>query len=270
MKKLRATYENEKVSKDLEFWAKKIGKILNVVLVFSVIACVWIVSIYVARKGFANLPPLRGVWDLTAILFGAAQVSLFIFSILLGVLTFFGWQAVERKISDAVEKATKEQLATVDNEARGRSFAIMGYIIGENSVNEDFTAPTSEERLREAISYCNQAYNFLKGSGLSAEFLALNNLLGYSCALGDTERRGYLLECARRLRKAAEEHGSQNLLLTYCRTILKFSLEPDEIKEACFMVEDIKSSSKLNKKQKREADYLASLCVGRILGRSQS
>jgi membrane protein implicated in regulation of membrane protease activity len=251
------------MSKKLDNWFKYTWRGVTIALVFSVLLLIWLASFYLATTGFAALPKITTIWDLTAILFGAAQVSLFVISILIGFLTIVGWQAVERKISEAVEKVTKKRLANVENEARGRSFAIMGYVIGENSITPDYAGFTNEERLREAIRYCDQAYNFLKGTDLPAEFLALNNFLGYSCALGETARRGYILECARKLRKAAEEHASWNLQLTYARTVFKFSLEPQEIAEACSIVRDVLSNSQLNEKQKREAEYLTPLCKQR-------
>jgi hypothetical protein len=256
--------------KDLDSWIKLIYKSyrpLKVLLVFSFLIFIWIGSYDLATIGFAALPPMNSIWDLTAVLFSAAQVCLFVISVVIAALAIFGFNYFEGKIREAVEKETAARLANVEKEARGRSFAILGYLIGEDSVNEDFTAPTNEERLREAINYCGDAYNLLKGTNLPVEFLALNNLLGYSCALHDKARRGYLLECAERQREAAEVHGSENLLLTYARTILEFSLEPEKLTNACAMVEDIKSSSKLNEKQKREADYLSSLCKQRQVPR---
>lgn len=229
-------------------------------VVFLLIALIWLASVYLARVAFAGLPDVEKGWDLGAILFSAAQVSLFVISILIGFLTIFGWGAVEKKIREVVEEVTKQRLANVEKEARGRSFAIQGYIIGESSIGKDFQDPIDIERLREAISYCEQAYNFLKGTGLSVEFLALNNYLTYSNILRHKARRGYLLECARKLRTAAEEHGSSNLLLTYCRTVLVFSLEPKEISEACALLRDVSSDPDLTPKQKREASLLASLC----------
>ncbi len=246
--------------KKLDNVIRRTRRILNVLAVFAILIFISIASIYLVTGSFKLSPPGK---DLPAILFASGQVSLFVITIFIGILTLFGFAYFERKIEEAVKVETAKRLATLENEMRGRSFAIQGYVIGENSVNEDFTAPTNEERLREAILYCDQAYNFLKGTGLAAEFLALNNFLGYSCALQDKSRRGYIVACAHRLREAADEHDSPNLLLTYARTILEFSLDPHEVDQACDALDDVKTSPQLNDKQKREANYLASLAEKR-------
>ncbi len=241
--------------KDLDGWIKltnKLYKPLKVLLVFSFLILIWLASFHLAARGFSALPKIKGVWDLTAILFSAAQVCLFVISIIIAVLAIFGINYFEVKIREAVEKETTVRLANIEKEVRGRSFAIQGYLIGENNVDEYFIEATDKDRLQEAIFYCGEAYNLLKGTDLPVEFLALNNFLGYSCALGDPSRRGYLLECAKRLRQAAESNGSKNLLLTYSRTVLTFSLEPIDREEACLMVADIKAHPELNPKQTRE------------------
>jgi hypothetical protein len=250
---------------DLKQGAKRALKMLKYALMLSVIVLAWVVSIDVAKTGLAPLSKLK-VPDLATILFGAGSVALFIFSILVGIVAIVGWQAVEGKINEAVETATNERLAILENEMRGRGFAILGYVIGENSVLPDFSAPSNEERLTEAIFFCEQGYDRLKNTGVPTEFMALNNLLTYSCVLRDKSRRGYLLDGARRLRAAAEDHDSPNLLLTYAKTILEFSQEQEEVKEACSVLADVQSNPRLNEKQKREAEHLASLCKLRVPG----
>jgi len=242
---------------------RRIRRVLNTLLVFGILVFISIASFRLVAGSFTlGLQPR----ELPAILFGSGQVSLFVITIFIGILTIFGFQYFERKVREVVQSVTTKRLENLEKEARGRSFAIQGYIIGENSVAEDLRTAKDEGRLREALLYCDQAYKFLKGTGLAVEFLALNNYLYYSCILGEKSRRGYLLECARLMRTAAEEHDSPNLLLTYGRTMLKFSLDPEEIREACQTVHDVKSDPRLNDKQKREASYLASQCDERFPG----
>lgn len=243
---------------------KRTRTLRRLVVVLSFVVLTWVFSLYLVRRAVAPQPNPA---DQPSTLFGAAQVSLFILSIHIGIVAVLGWQFIEGMIRRAVEEETSERLEVLENEVRGRSLAVLGYIIGENSVLPDFSKPIDVERLREAIYLCEQGYMRLKDTGLPAEFMALNNLLGYSCVLRDRSRRGYLLEVARRLRAAAEEHGgSPNLLLTYAHTILEFGLEPKELEEACTIVADIKSHPSLDAKQKREADQLASRCDERASG----
>jgi len=242
----------------------EISRILwKFVLPVSLIGTVWLVAFSCAVKGLAARPKGMSSPDLATILSSTATLALFVFSIFIAIALVVGWRIVEAKIREVVEAKTDQRLEKSENESRGRAFAILGYVIGENSVTPDFSAPLDEERLREAIFYCEQGYRFLKNTGLAAEFMALNNLLGYSCVLGDKSRRGHLLAEARRLRAAAEEHDAPNLLLTYARTILEFSLEPKELNDACSIVNDVRLNPRLNAKQKREADDLASLCQQR-------
>jgi hypothetical protein len=249
-------------------WRKRARTIGRLAFVLSLIVGTWVFSLYLVRRAVAARPNLA---DQASTLFGAAQVSLFILSVHIGIVAVLGWQFIEGMIRRAVEEVTNKRLEILENELRGRSFAIQGYLMGEDSIEPDYSKWKNskwkdEEHLREALFYCEQGYQRLKNSGLPAEFMALNNLLAYSCALGDKWRRGYLLDGARCLRAAAEEHGSPNLLLTYCHTILEFSLDPKELDEACLMVVDIGSNPSLDAKQKREADFLASRCRNRSSG----
>jgi hypothetical protein len=209
---------------------------------------------------FAALPKLTQPLDLIFVSLGAVSLALAAITILIGFGAVLGWRSVEKKVQESVATETQNRLKETERELRGRFLAVLGYVIGENSVDEDLTQPLSEERLREALKYCEQAYATLKGTNTSVEFLALNNLLGYSCVLADKSRRGFLLDGARALRAAGEQHDSPNLLLTYTRTMLTFGLEPKEVDDACRILEDVRLNPRLTEKQQREADLLASLC----------
>lgn len=238
-------------------------KVLLRVLTLSLIIFIWLASFYLAKSGAAALPKISGPIDLTTVISGTGTIAVGVFSILLGIASIYGLGSIESKIRTVVSEVTAERLDKIERESRGRSFAILGYVIGEMSVPQDFSPPISVERLREAIFYCGEGYKFLKDTGLPVEFMALNNFLEYSCALGEKTRRGYILEEAEHLRAAAVQRQSTNLLLTYARVILNFSLESKEIDAACLLVEDLRSTHRLDDKQKREAEHLASLCTKR-------
>jgi hypothetical protein len=251
--------------------SRKVYRLLKTILITSTILLVWLASFHLAAAGIATLPKVNAPIDLATTLLSAAAIAIFIFSLLVTMIAIYVWYTVENKMRAAVKEETAGQLEKIGNEVRGRTHAALGYIIGELSVDDDYLESTDVERLREAIYYCEKAYEHLKNSGIPTEFMNLNNLLQYYCISGYTSRRGYLLEGARRLRAAAEEHGSPNLLLTYAKTTLTFGLEPKEIDEACSIVADIiaadaKSRPILNEKQRREAEQLASLCQKRTSG----
>jgi hypothetical protein len=255
---------------------KRIRRTLHVFIIFGILLVIIVASICWVALSFSVSSGNADATNLSAILFGSAQVALFAITIVIGFLTFFGIGYIERKIQEAVKTETTQRLGSLEaetakrlegleREVRGRSLGILGYVIGENSLTKDFTV-IDPERLREGFQYSEQAYALLRGSGIPVEFTVLNNYLYYACLLGDKSRRKYLLECAHRLRSAADEHDSPNLLLTYSRTILVFSQDDKEIAEACSIVEDLKSGPRLNDKQKREANHLASQCETRSQG----
>jgi hypothetical protein len=268
-KKWQGWLKPEKL-KTREELLKLVARTLYVLAVFSVLILIWLKSFHLAATSYAALPDIKGPGDLSAILFGSAQVCLFVISIVIAFFAIFGFKYFEGKIREAVKKEIAKRIDKVERELRGRSYGVLGYTIGESSVKPDFSAPTDEARLIEAIQYCDQAYGFLKGTDLPAEFMALNNLLIYSCAMSNRpkssrSRRGYILEGAYKIKEAAEEHDNQNLLLTFCHTILEFSLEPREIEEACSILKVIIDKGSINEKQKGEVRYLTSLCNNRGL-----
>lgn len=234
--------------------ANSVKRILNLTLIFSFIALVLVTSAYLAKPGIEMLKSQEPA-DLATIFFGASSISLMVFAILVALLVVSGWQSIKQVNQEHAEK--------VEAASRGRSFANLGYLIGESSITSDSLSPTDRERLEEAIDYCRRGYELLKNTGSPDEFTVLNNLLVYSCVLHDGSKRHSILEGARRLRAFADEHDSPNLLLTYVRTIIEFSLEPTEIAEACSILVKARVDPRLNAKQKREAEYFASLCAER-------
>jgi hypothetical protein len=192
--------------------SKRAYRALKIALILSTIAFTWIASFRFAVEGGAAFPKMAAPIDLATALFGAAAISIFIFSLLVAILALYVWHTVENKMRAVVKEETIDQLEKIGNEVRGRTHAILGYIIGELSVDNDYQEPTDEERLKEAIFYCERAYELLKKSGTPTEYMALNNLLQYYCISGDKSRRGFVLDGARKLRVAASEHNTPNLL----------------------------------------------------------
>lgn len=122
---------------------KRVRTIGRFVFVLSFIVLTWVFSLYLVKRGVA---PQSNPADQASTLFGAAQVSLFILSIHIGIVTVLGWQFIEGMIRRAVEEVTNKRLEALENEARGRSLAVLGYVIGENSVKADFSGPNDLER----------------------------------------------------------------------------------------------------------------------------
>jgi hypothetical protein len=199
--------------------------------------------------------------DMATLLEGTASIALIIISIVAGILAVLGWRSLEERIVESVEKATTARLETLENELRGRAAAVMGYLIGESSLKDNALEVANKVRLQEALNYCETAYNMLKKVGGPAEFLPLNNLVFYHCLLGTPTRSEYLLESARKLRKRGEEHDAPNLQLTYCRAILQLGGSETEYRDVRALISALGNHPRLTEKEKREAEFLASLCA---------
>ncbi len=237
---------------------------LSVLLLGGLVALSWALAwhfMVVTPEPKGPKGEVLGLGDRSAILFGTSTVALVLISLVIGGVAFFGWQTIKDSIRRDVESSTRNRLEQMEIELRGRSSALLGYTIGETSVDADYLHATNPERLREAKTLCQQGYNRLRKVGGAGEVMALNNLLMYSSILGDTSRRGYYLKRARQLRKAGEDLDKPHLLLTYCRIVLYFGLDPAEKDEACAIVQAVRAKEGLQEKERREADHLASLCM---------
>ncbi|HWN42397.1 MAG TPA: hypothetical protein VNW71_09250 [Thermoanaerobaculia bacterium] len=212
-----------------------------------------------------------GTTDLISIMFGAASLALFVFSIFIALLAIVGWQAVKDIIEERVEAATQERVKllkaetttrveTLENELRGRAFSAMGYLLAEMSLSqkEPFEV-VDRDRLSEALVLCEKGYNFLRRVGPGPEFMSLNNFVHYSLIYDDVERTGFLLEQARRLKVGAQEHNVGHVLMTACGAILRYGKEPNEISEAREILEGITQNTNYSDKKRREAKFYLDL-----------
>jgi hypothetical protein len=251
----------------------KFARCVRLTLAISFIIMIWIISFYFMIAGFADMPRVHSS-DLSAVISGTGTIALSIFSILIAVAAIYGINSLDRKVREVARVLTKEQIARTEKELRGRSFAILGYLIGENSVKPDLSGSTDKERLKEAIYYSDRGYNILKETNLPAEYMALNNLLGYSCALQAEEKQNprRLLKEAKRLLDAAEDHadspGATNLLLTYARTIYIFCDDKSEISKARELLSTI-DETHLNSKERADAERVRDL-LGKKLAETEA
>lgn len=235
-------------------------------ITISLVILIWSGSIFI----FSQIRPIPR-WHLeeaATVLFGAASVALFLFSILVGALAVLGWQALERAVERATERAVakgsaklKKEIETSANnlkfetdklekelrskiellklESKGRVFSGLGYMLGEMSIDSETLEMRDKPKLEEALVHCRQGYEILKTIGGGAEFSGLNNLIFYYCVYGDDKHRDFILEQARRLQEASrrnqepgKEDRATNLQLTACRAIIMYSSDPKEIAEA--------------------------------------
>jgi hypothetical protein len=241
--------------------ASRIGKSLTVWGIFIV---VWMGALWLSAWVTHPLSPVS-LSDLATVLFGAASIALFVFSIALAGIAIFGWQFIERQIDERVQKTTASAIERLEIELRGRVNSVMGFMLGATSLKrrEDGSVVVDDrDKLEEGVILLGLGLRLLKKmEGSPAEFMALNNYVYFSSVLGEGIQREYLLGSARRLKSAAEERNEgPNLLLTYCYTVLKYSRDLKELEEARDTADSVKDHQKLSQAQRKEARfYLASL-----------
>jgi hypothetical protein len=219
--------------------------VLAVIIVATWVGSVWVIS-------HAGIPPKDKVADLATILFGAASVALFLFSILVAVGAVIGWQVLQGGIEGRVERITEEKLRLLHAEMSGRIFSGQGFMIGELSWNRSAFKPTDLDRLAHGIELCRMGYTTLKKVGGGVETMGLNNLVFYLCLQGDEADRGFLLENARKLRRIGHEQNLAYLLLTYCSVVARYGSTPEEVREAVEVASHL-ANSPIPEYQRKEA-----------------
>lgn len=185
-----------------------------------------------------------------------AQVSLWVFGIR---LEMFGNTAAG-VVSSAYEKIDKEIITSDTSDEgnlhllEGRMLSMLGYVLGETSIDSgNPLAVLDRDRLLKAVSLCERGYKVLKGVGGTSEFMALNNLVFYSCALDEEVRREFLLRQAKHLLNVGQEHNSLNLMLTSCYAILKLSDDQRERDYAMHTLHAIQHYDRATEREKEEA-----------------
>lgn len=236
--------------------AKKFFSALKGLMLLGGTILIWLLAIHFYRdtkEVVIGGEPLSFA-DRATILFGAASVALFVFSILIGALAFIGWQAVKDRIRESVEAATKQRLSHLENEMRGRVYSGLGYMIGEMCVDPVSLEAKDKGRLARALPLLQEGYDLLQEVGGAAEYMGLNNLVFYSCVYGDETQREYWLKSARRLRDSGEEHNSPDLLLTYCKAILRFGLDNvGDVQRARALAASLAQAPSVSPQQREEA-----------------
>lgn len=231
----------------------------------SVVVALWAGSFLVVMIGLKlGLPideeDIPGVGDMATILFGASSLALILFSLLVGGIAIIGWQSIKEELRKAIEASTHERINLVEKELRGRVLAVIGFMIGsQNSNPEKLHQDEYRSALSEAVWYLQKGYDILKDLEGRGKYMALNNLVYYSCLYGDELKRDYLLKQARVLKELGQELNWPTALLTYCRVILQWSPSIEDLRDAR-AIASATLRMNLTERQKKEATfYVASL-----------
>lgn len=241
-------------------------KTLKAIFLVGLIVLVCILSYVLIFIAKTSSSVKLGVGDLAAILFGAASLALFIFSILIALwAAFFGWQTVQGIVRERVEAGMNKletsiniKIKLLENELRGRVASVLGHLMGEVSIDPETLKPKDKDRLVEAVHMCEEGYEFLQKVRGPAEFMALNNLVFYSCLSGDQSRPDFLLNMGRLLKEKSQEKKSTNVLLTGCRAILQYSKDPQEKEAVRSILAGLSQSAASTRERKEARAHLAS------------
>jgi hypothetical protein len=141
----------------------------------------------------------------------------------------------------------------------GRTLSLLGYVMGEASIESDNPVEVRDKsKLLKAIDLGQQGYEILKKIGGPSEYMALNNLVFYSCVLNDVARSDFLLEQARLLLKMGQDHNSINLMLTGCYALLQFGDSREEKTHAIGILRALQGSSNATAREQKEASLYIS------------
>lgn len=234
----------------------------------SIIVLLWAASAYIASEALSKkpnpeaLPPT--VSELAIVLFAASALALIMFSLLITIVAIVEWQSLKNNAERELKlvESTEKRMTHLEKELKGRMHAVTGLVIG--SLHSDPLSekqdPRSKDYLAEALYYSQKGYKTLKEVEGNGKYMALNNVLYYSCLLGDESRRDTYLAQARELREISERYeDSQYIapyLMTYCRVVLTFGADLDELRLARKKSELLLEMN-LTRLQRKEAEMLA-------------
>lgn len=243
---------------------------LHIWLWSSGIIFLWMGSAYFLSEVLSKKPNPEALApttsDLATIFFGASSLALIIFSLLLAMAAIIEWQSLKRDVRKEIElaDAAEKRMTRLEKELKGRMHTVTGLVIG--SLHSDPLAeqqdPRDKDYLGEAIYYSQKGYKILKEIEGNGKYMALNNMLYYSCLLGNESRRDVFLAQAREIKEISEKYeDSQYIapyLMTFCRVVLTFGSDSDlaELKLARDRAESLLEMN-LTSLQRKEAAMLA-------------
>lgn len=230
---------------------RSISNAIKLTLALGLIALVWALAFFLVQQ--ADLTRIESTTDLAAILFGASSIALFLLSMIVAFVSAFGWQSIVRAVRETARETVSDLNETSLTELKGRQLIFQGHLLGDLSIDQDTLEVTNRKRLAEAIDYCQQGYNLSGKIGGPAEYLALNNLVYYSAIAGERFRGDFLLNGARRLMTAGQEHNSLMLQLTACLVILQYGIDREEKRKAYEILSEIRASKHVPASDRAEA-----------------
>jgi len=233
--------------------------------------------------------------ELATIFFGASSLGLIMFSLLLAAAAIIEWQSVKgevKKVTEAAEaslervtQATQlnEQRVSaldarmearnseIEKELRGRVDAVMGAMIGvlHSRPDEDTQDEERRDYVAEAVHHIRAGYDRLKELEGRGRYMALNNLVYFTCLLGDVADRDEMVKHGRDLLDVGRQYrhlpSAAPYLMTYCRVVFVYISDRDEIEQALAIAQELLERG-LTKLQRKEATYLVTSLTAKLKG----
>ncbi len=264
---------------------------LRITFWVSAIVFLWVgvayflMSVLSLKPSPGSVPPTTS--ELATIFFGASSLALIIFSLLLAMAAFVQWQSLKNELRREIElaeaaqertanataenqerlknleitiekrtKALEERVKGLGRELQGRTSAIMGFMIG--TLHSSPVLPVKNEDrdfVSEAIQLCQKGYDILKEFDGLGKYMALNNIVYYSCLIGVDSKHDFLLAQGLEIRDIGLAYDSIPYLLSFCRVEAKYGADLEELQQALSIGEEI-LGRKLSNIQRQEATML--------------
>jgi hypothetical protein len=251
----------------------------------SFIVVSWVVALALVKQTNLLALPLG---DIATITFGASSFFLFIYSFVLGILGFMGYQQIWRSlearlagaVEEAVDRAAEVKIKDLQNEMQVRTFNTIGYLTAEMSLRYggDSIEVVDKERLSEALGAFEEAYEsfskskdeLLADSALKAKYNVLNNLLFYSSIGGNANRPvEFLLEKAEDLMRVGKAHKAPNLMLTASGIFVCHGATESKRSEVIAILKELKEHPRLSIRKRNEANHYLKLASPRTETQSE-
>jgi len=253
---------------------EKVPRWLAILVADCIVLALLSVSFYAVMTALTkkipreNLPDLGG---LATLFFGVSGVGLILLSLIIGGVAVFGWQSLKEDIRTKVEASTRERIDALGKESRGLMLAAIGFMIGAQHSKPDQLQQDDKDKdfLSESVYYCRQGYKVLKDLEGTAKYMALNNLIYYSCLHGEDEKRDYFLKEAHDLKAVGQEYNFPEFQLTYCRVILQYGTKKVEFEDAHKIASALLGGA-LSERQKKEATFYVTSLAAKLPASSET
>lgn len=247
---------------------KRSGRVKKIVFMFLAVLVLLAVGYWAVSQSIAlgnpakNLPQSEhpSIGDLATLLFGASSVAVILFSLLLAAGALFGYDTLKNQVKREIADETRDRVSGLERELHGRVLVAIGFMIGTLHSTPDQLEQSKEHKayLAEAVYFLRQGYRILKNLPGMGKYMALNNLVYYSCLAGEGDEdphRDFLLERSRVLRRIGQEYDHSDSLLTFCRVVLQHGSKPQDIDDAKRIAASLSHVEELTPRQKKEASF---------------